>query len=87
MMRYGLLSIEMILIATGKGLVRLLPRIGRAKDLQRNYSTKPLPADLAGLIPTLEDLGLGSGDNGTSSSQLLPHDEANDSPRSNVRRC
>jgi len=71
MMRYGLLSITMILIATGKGLLRLLPRIGRAKDLERKYTTKPLPADLAGLIPTLEDLGLGSGDNGTSPSPLI----------------
>jgi len=63
---YGLSTTAMILIATGKSVLRLLPRIGRASDLKRKYTTKPLPADLAELIPTLEDLGLGSGDNGTS---------------------
>ena len=44
---------------------------GRSTVSKRGYSTKPLPADLAGLIPTLEDLGLGSGDNGTFPSFLL----------------
>jgi len=56
----------MILISTGRAIVRLLPRLGvTANILSRGYTTKPLPTDLAGLIPTLEDLGLGSGDNGT----------------------
>jgi hypothetical protein len=61
----------MILISTGRSIFRLIPRLGRATDLKREYTTKPLPADLAGLIPTLEDLGLGSGDNGTFPSFLL----------------
>jgi hypothetical protein len=68
----GFSSTTMIWISTGKAVLRLLPGLrGRSTVLKRGYSTKPLPADLAGLIPTLEDLGLGSGDNGTFPSFLL----------------
>jgi len=59
----------MILISSGRACLRLgasrhdgMKWFGRA--VSRGIITKPLPADLAGLIPTLEDLGLGSGDNG-----------------------
>jgi hypothetical protein len=56
----------MIFISTGKGILRLLPGLGARKHvIKRGYTTKPLPTDLAELIPSLEDLGLGSGDNGT----------------------
>jgi hypothetical protein len=62
----------MIWISTGKAVLRLLPGLGGPSTVsKRGHSTKPLPADLAGLVPTLEDLGLGSGDNGTSPSFLL----------------
>jgi hypothetical protein len=59
---------------------------GRSAVIKRGCSTKPLPADLAGLIPTLEDLGLGSGDNGTSPPPSFSNQNADGSPRSNVRR-
>jgi len=59
----------MILISSGRACLKLgisrhhvINWSGRVAS--RGVTTKPLPADLAGLIPTLEDLGLGSGDNG-----------------------
>jgi hypothetical protein len=59
----------MLLISTGRATLRLGCRLGSRNSgvVGRRYTTKPLPADLAALIPTLEDLGLGSGDNGTPS--------------------
>jgi hypothetical protein len=66
----------MILISTGRSIFRLVPRLRRASDLKRKFTTEPLPADLAGLIPTLEDLGLGSGDNGTFPSSFIPEPES-----------
>jgi hypothetical protein len=65
-MGYCTISTTMIFISNGKGILRLLPRLGATRNtVKRGYTTKPLPTDLAGLIPSLEDLGLGSGDNGT----------------------
>lgn len=55
----------MIWVSTGRAILRLASSPLRY-EAKRLSSTKPLPADLAGLIPTLEDLGLGSGDNGIS---------------------
>ena len=75
---------KMLILSTGAGRavlklasaqLRTSSRIGLTgiKGISTANSThERVPADLAGLLPTLEELGLGSGDNGKSTCRILP---------------
>jgi hypothetical protein len=84
----------MLLLSTGRAVIRLsigsLIRCNRSNTIKRGLADSTqvkLPADLEGLLPTLEELGLGSGDNGTSLSiQVLDQQGLMGSARSDVWR-
>jgi hypothetical protein len=63
----------MLLLSTGRAVIRLsigsLIHCNRSNTIKRGFADNAqvkLPVDLEGLLPTLEELGLGSGDNGMS---------------------
>jgi len=73
----------MLIVSTGSGraILKLASDQFRTSTRSRSWGTRGIstaesshdrvPADLAELLPTLEDLGLGSGDNGMSTDLMI----------------
>jgi len=73
----------MLIVSTGTGraILKVAYAQLRTSTLTRSWGTRGIstaetshdrvPADLAELLPTLEELGLGSGDNGMSTELMI----------------